>query len=127
MDPPTARDGPDATRPQRLDSWKEIAACLKRDVRTAQRWEKLEGLPVHRHLHDERATAYAFTNEIDEWRNKRRAQEHDSHRSRRRRLGRALLVEEHGLTSQPPVWAIALDASRAPRQVARATGRVTAM
>ena len=34
----------------RLDSWKEIAAYLKRDVTTVQRWEKREGMPVHRHL-----------------------------------------------------------------------------
>ena len=36
----------------RLDSWKEIAAYLKRDVSTVQRWEKREGMPVHRHVHD---------------------------------------------------------------------------
>ena len=36
----------------RLDSWKEIAAYLNRDVTTVQRWEKREGMPVHRHLHD---------------------------------------------------------------------------
>ena len=78
METPAAPDRPDATRGERLESWKEIAAYLKRDVRTVQRWEKLEGLPVHRHLHDERATAYAFSNEIDEWRDTRRAQEHDS-------------------------------------------------
>jgi serine/threonine-protein kinase len=54
-------------RGSRLDSWKEIAAYLKRDIRTAQRWEKLEGLPVHRHQHDERGTAYAYSTEIDRW------------------------------------------------------------
>ena len=36
----------------RLDSWKEIANYLNRDVTTVQRWEKREGMPVHRHLHD---------------------------------------------------------------------------
>jgi hypothetical protein len=35
----------------RLDSWKEIAAYLNRDVTTVQRWEKREGMPVHRHIH----------------------------------------------------------------------------
>jgi hypothetical protein len=30
----------------RLDSWKEIAAYLKRDVRTVQRREKREEMPV---------------------------------------------------------------------------------
>jgi hypothetical protein len=32
----------------RLDSWKEIASYLGRGVRTVQRWECEEGLPVHR-------------------------------------------------------------------------------
>ncbi len=45
--PPPARSPED-----RLDSWKEIAAYLNRDVTTVQRWEKREGMPVHRHLHD---------------------------------------------------------------------------
>ena len=43
----------------RLDSWKEIAAYLNRDVTTAQRWEKREGMPVHRHIHDKRGSVYA--------------------------------------------------------------------
>ena len=30
----------------RLDSWKEIASHLRCDVRTAQRWEKGDGLPA---------------------------------------------------------------------------------
>ena len=54
-------------RGSRLDSWKEIAAYLQRDIRTVQRWEKQEGLPVHRHQHDERGTAYAYAEEIDRW------------------------------------------------------------
>lgn len=29
-----------------LESWREIAAYLKRTVRTVQRWKKLEGLPA---------------------------------------------------------------------------------
>lgn len=51
----------------RLDSWKEIAAYLGRDIRTVQRWEKLEGLPVHRHLHQQRGSAFAYRGEIDAW------------------------------------------------------------
>ena len=57
---------PDNTS-RRLDSWKEIAAYLKRDVTTVRRWEKREGLPVHRHLHEQRDSVYAFTAEIDVW------------------------------------------------------------
>ena len=51
----------------RLDSWKEIASYLKRDVTTVRRWEKREGLPVHRHLHDTRDSVYAYTGELDGW------------------------------------------------------------
>jgi len=51
----------------RLDSWKEIAAYLHRDVTTVQRWEKREGMPVHRHLHDRIGSVYAFSSELDAW------------------------------------------------------------
>jgi TolB-like protein/Tfp pilus assembly protein PilF len=56
----------------RLDSWKEIAAYLKRDVTTVQRWEKREGMPVHRHLHDKRGSVYALGPELDAWLQTRR-------------------------------------------------------
>jgi len=52
---------------ERLDSWKEIAAYLRRDVSTVQRWEKREGLPVHRLTHNERATVYAYRSEVEVW------------------------------------------------------------
>src|ERR1700749_4342302 len=51
----------------RLDSWKEIAAYLKRDVKTVQRWEKREGMPVHRHVHDKIGSVYASRAELDAW------------------------------------------------------------
>ena len=51
----------------RLDSWKEISAYLKRDSRTLQRWEKKEGLPVHRHVHETQVSVYAYTTELDAW------------------------------------------------------------
>src|SRR5271154_7212157 len=52
----------------RLDSWKEIAKYLGRQVRTVQVWEKLEGLPVHRHFHQSRSSVFAFRSELDAWR-----------------------------------------------------------
>ncbi len=55
----------------RLDSWKEIAAFMRRDVRTVQRWEKKEGLPVYRHQHDKLGSIYAFRAELNEWFNSR--------------------------------------------------------
>lgn len=63
---PAALDSQD-----RLDSWKEIAAYLRRSVLTAQRWEKSEGLPVHRHTHERQASVYAFRSELDQWRRDR--------------------------------------------------------
>ena len=52
---------------ERLDSWKEIAAYLKRSVRGVQRWEAEEAMPVHRHRHDKRGTIFAFKPELDAW------------------------------------------------------------
>ncbi len=54
-----------------LESWKEIAAYLERDVSTARRWEKQENLPVHRCLHQERSSVYAYPNELDSWKSTR--------------------------------------------------------
>jgi len=67
-DPEHGAGGPPA-RPseQRLESWKEVAAYLKRDVATVRRWEKREGLPVHRHHHDKQGSIYAFPAELDAW------------------------------------------------------------
>ena len=56
----------------RLDSWKEIAAYLGRDVTTVQRWEKRETMPVHRHVHDKRGSVYALAPELDAWLKSRR-------------------------------------------------------
>ena len=56
---------------RRLESWKEIAAYLGRDVTTVRRWEKREGLPVHRLHHSRLGSVYAYTLELDAWRNER--------------------------------------------------------
>src|SRR5215475_12748098 len=56
----------------RLDSWKEIAAYLGREVRTVQLWEKSEGLPIHRQQHAKQGSVYAFKSELDSWRESRK-------------------------------------------------------
>jgi len=56
---------------RRLDSWKEIAAYLGRGVRTVQRWEREEGLPVHRLAHAERGSVFADPAELTDWWNSR--------------------------------------------------------
>jgi Tol biopolymer transport system component len=66
-------DTPDGPPPQptgerrRLDSWKEIAAYLRRGIRTVQRWEREEGLPVHRLAHAERSSVFADPAELTDW------------------------------------------------------------
>ncbi len=66
-EPPLATPTPERPLEDRLDSWKEIASYLKRDVTTVQRWEKREGMPVHRHLHDRMGSVYASRAELDMW------------------------------------------------------------
>jgi len=56
----------------RLDSWKAIASYLGRGVRTVQRWERDEGLPVHRLAHEKRGSVYARRPEVDAWWESRR-------------------------------------------------------
>ena len=89
---------PPSERPleDRLDSWKEIAAYLKRDVTTVQRWEKREGMPIHRHQHDRMGSVYASRAELDAWM-----------RSRNLRAGQE--NGNNGLSSGPP--------ARQPRSV----------
>ena len=58
-------------RSARLEGWKEIARVFGRSVRTIQRWERDEQLPVRRHVHATGATVYAFSHELAAWRAKR--------------------------------------------------------
>src|ERR1700732_2662156 len=55
------------TGTDRLDSWKEIASYLRREVRTVQLWEKREGLPVHRHFHKRLGSVFALRSEVRRW------------------------------------------------------------
>ena len=70
-------DGPSTPSPVqapegRLDSWKEISAYLGRSIRTVQRWEREEGLPVHRLVHEKRGSIYARREELAAWWESRR-------------------------------------------------------
>src|SRR5215510_4188754 len=64
---PQPAPAPDRSARDRLDSWKEIAAYLRRGERTVRRWEQTEALPVHRHPHQKQASVYAFRAELDAW------------------------------------------------------------
>jgi TolB-like protein/Flp pilus assembly protein TadD len=67
----TRSEQTDVIKAGRLDSWKEIAGYLRRGVRTVQRWELEEGLPVHRLIHDKAGSVFAYTSELDVWWNGR--------------------------------------------------------
>src|SRR5262249_58774177 len=60
-------EGAEGKTKEKLDSWKEIAAYLGREVRTVQRWEKQEALPVHRHHHYKLGSVYAYRSELEAW------------------------------------------------------------
>ena len=69
MNPSAGEESPPVVdRSLRLDSWKEIASYLNRGVSTVQRWEREEGLPVHRQQHDSLGSVYAFKGELEAWR-----------------------------------------------------------
>jgi serine/threonine-protein kinase len=53
--------------PERLESWKEIAAYLGREVRTVQRWAAERGLPVHHLPGGVRPRVFSVKSELDAW------------------------------------------------------------
>ncbi len=57
----------------RLNSWKEVAVFLGRTVRTVQRWEKNDGLPLRRGGPGQRGAVVASKREISAWWERRRA------------------------------------------------------
>jgi dipeptidyl aminopeptidase/acylaminoacyl peptidase len=63
--PADANSAPPAD--DRLDSWKEIASYLKKGVRTVQRWERTESLPIRRHGQDRPSSVFAYKSELDKW------------------------------------------------------------
>src|SRR5881227_3708524 len=69
-DPPT--DEP------KLESWGEIAAYLRREIRTVQRWETYQRLPVRRLQIGKLGTVYAYRSELDRWYKER--QKRDKHK-----------------------------------------------
>ncbi len=50
-----------------LNSWKEIATYLGRGVRTVQRWEHIQSLPVHHMGTGTHAAVFAYADELDLW------------------------------------------------------------
>lgn len=97
---PSEGNPPKGNGERPLQSWKEIAAFLDRDVRTAIRWEKELGLPVRRHRSDRRSSVYAYANELEAWRAERKPREDSEQASWKRpvaALGAAVALLAIGL------------------------------
>lgn len=130
-----------STRSHRLESWKEIAAYLRRDMRTVQRWERREGLPVHRLQHNKLGSVFAHTAELDAWRDARETEHHDTSDSARLRgairrrvwvlvagfagvitvaIGLGRVADRGAAVGRPPIGSLAVlpleDFSPEPRQ-----------
>lgn len=100
-----ANDAGCAQHTSRLDSWKAIATFLNRSVRTVQRWERLEGMPVRRHVHESGESVFACSHELENW------------RAKRTRLGRR---DTRTKTEFAPIVALALAEKLALRSVLEA-------
>ncbi len=57
----------EATNRRILNGWKQISNHIERGVRTAQRWEALLGMPVHRPALKDRSAVVAFSDELESW------------------------------------------------------------
>ena len=55
------------TNPEFLSGWKEIAAYLRKGVRTLQRYERHMGLPVRRLVGKVQGSVLATRAELDAW------------------------------------------------------------
>jgi hypothetical protein len=59
-----------ADTPRELTGWKQIAAYLEVTVRTAQKWERYQNLPVRR-MTGPRGRITAMSDGLDRWRTRR--------------------------------------------------------
>ncbi len=117
---------PRATAEERLESWKEIAAYLKRDVRTVQRWERRGALPVHRR-EENLGGVYAFRAELDAWRRNGHSQleEHQPEKAggtredQPRRFSRAIFVWSTFLATLALLGALGFYSYRYHRQTGK--------
>ena len=93
---------------ERLDSWKEIASYLKRDVSTVQRWEKREGMPVHRHMHNRLPSVYAYRSELEAWWNNRHPELEREDGERKLRISRRWVLSISAVAAGAVFLALAL-------------------
>jgi hypothetical protein len=56
-----------SARPEVLSGWKEIASYLGKAIRTVQRYERGQALPIHRPAGKSRGAVFATKPELDTW------------------------------------------------------------
>ncbi|HOW84509.1 MAG TPA: hypothetical protein P5119_04045 [Candidatus Aminicenantes bacterium] len=93
-----------------LSSWKEIAAYLKRTVRTCQRLEAAMGLPIHRLDGSPKAHVFAYPPELDAWLSK---MVHERKRKRLRFLP-VLLAAAAAVSAVAMIFIFGIPGSRKP-------------
>lgn len=73
---------PPGMNADRMNSWKEIAHYLGKDIATCNRWEKNYGLPIYRiQPNSRKSPVFSFKREIDEW-FESRARKNRNHKKR---------------------------------------------
>lgn len=95
-----------------LESWKEIADHLGRNVRTCQLWERELGLPVHRLDGSPRARVFAYPDELDRWLERTSSEREPGRERRGAEQARRGTEARTGLPTLPP-WNIGLIAGLA--------------
>lgn len=121
----------------RLDSWKEIARHLRRDVSTVIRWERERGLPVYRVPGGKLARVFAYPEELDRWLAARgAAQTVAESRVKDERppvappipgTRVALAAVAAALVAVTVAWAVATNFAAAPRRLAVSGNELVAM
>jgi Tol biopolymer transport system component len=120
----TSSGAPPSAKPpsDRLDSWKEIASYLNRDVTTVQRWEKREGMPVCRHQHDRMGSVYAFRTDLDAWARSRNLQATADSENRAPSPDPPPTSQPSAIPSFPTRWRFALQVAAVGAVLAVAAG-----
>jgi len=94
---------------RRLESWDEIADYLKVAKRTAQRWEKLAQLPVHRFHGGKRGPVFAYPEDLDRWQQQDSQETRNTQHSVKRRISIVCAVALCLSIMSLLIWVILLD------------------
>ena len=89
-----------------------------------RRWHETEGLPVHKHLHQQRGAVWAYKSELDMWLERRRVvpdaagdgpEDSGAEPGRRPHLSRSFVAFVSNKTGEPGLWVAKTDGSSVRR------------